>query len=92
MHPLPFGKLASVVAQYKLPLALRIPGRLGIGLCGAIHAGLRILERIETAGYDVFRERPVLNTFDWCVVAVRTVVMRLSRRVGVQAGSLEGNA
>jgi squalene synthase HpnC len=74
------------------PLALRIPGRLGIELCGAIHGGLRILERIEKARYDVFRERPVLNTFDWCVVAVRTVVMRLSRRVGVQAGSLEGNA
>jgi squalene synthase HpnC len=74
------------------PLALRIRGRLGIELCGAIHGGLRILERIEKAGYDVFRARPVLNTYDWCVVAVRTVMMRLSRRVGVQAGSLEGHA
>ena len=43
-------------------------------------------------GYDVFRERPVLNTFDWCVVAARTVVMWLSRRVGVEARSIEGNA
>ena len=74
------------------PLALRIPGRLGIELCGAVHGGLRFLERIEKAGYDVFHERPVLNTFDWCVVAARTVVMRLSRRVGVQARSIEGNA
>jgi squalene synthase HpnC len=74
------------------PLALRIPGRLGIELCGAVHGGLRFLERIERAGYDVFRARPELNTFDWCVVAVRTVVMRLSRRVGGQARSIEGNA
>jgi squalene synthase HpnC len=74
------------------PLALRIPGRLGIELCGAVHGGLRILERIEKAGYDVFRERPVLNSFDWCVVAIRTLVMRLSRRVGVHARSIEGNA
>ena len=74
------------------PLALRIPGRLGIELCGAVHGGLRFLERIEKAGYDVFRERPVLNTFDWCVVAARTLMMRLSRRVGVAARSIEGNA
>jgi squalene synthase HpnC len=74
------------------PLALRMPGRLGIELCAAVHGGLRFLEQIEKAGYDVFRERPVLNTFDWCVVAARTVVMRLSRRVGVQARSIEGNA
>lgn len=74
------------------PLALRIPGRLGIELCAAVHGGLRFLERIEKARYDVFRERPVLNTFDWCVVALRAVLMRLSRRVGVEARSIEGNA
>ncbi|MFM0741227.1 squalene synthase HpnC [Paraburkholderia xenovorans] len=73
------------------PLALRIRGRLGIELCGAVHGGLRILERIEQAGYDVLRERPVLNTFDWCVVAMRTLAMRLSRRIGAPTRSLEGN-
>jgi squalene synthase HpnC len=73
------------------PLALRVPGRLGIELCGAVHAGLRYLERIESADYDVFRERPRLNAFDWSVVAARTVVMWLSRRVGAPARSFEGN-
>ncbi|KAA1011798.1 squalene synthase HpnC [Paraburkholderia panacisoli] len=85
----------SVVRQTLVrgaPLALRMPGRLGIELCAAVHGGLRFLERIEKAGYDVFRERPVLNKFDWCVVALRTVVMRLSRRVGVEARSIEGSA
>ncbi|MGF6917533.1 squalene synthase HpnC [Paraburkholderia sp. 40] len=74
------------------PLALRMPGRLGIELCGAVHAGFRFLERTERADYDVFRARPVLNLFDWCVVAARTLKMRLSRRVGMAARSIEGNA
>ncbi|OLL31927.1 squalene synthase HpnC [Burkholderia sp. SRS-W-2-2016] len=74
------------------PLALRMPGRLGIELSGAVHAGLRFLERIERADYDVFRARPVLTPFDWCVVAARTVAMQLSRRVGVAARSIEGKA
>ena len=73
------------------PLALRIPGRLGFELCGAVHGGLRILERIEQAGYDVFRKRLVLNTFDWCVVAMRSMTMYLSRRVGAPVRSIEGN-
>ncbi|MGH8783273.1 squalene synthase HpnC [Paraburkholderia sp.] len=74
------------------PLALRMPGRFGLELCSIVHGGLRILERIEKAGYDVFRHRPTLGAFDWCVVAVRTIAMRLSRRVGVRAPSVEGSA
>ena len=31
------------------PLALRMPGRAGLVLCGIVHGGLRILERIEQA-------------------------------------------
>ncbi|MGF6643577.1 MULTISPECIES: squalene synthase HpnC [Paraburkholderia] len=74
------------------PLALRIPGRAGIVLCGIVHGGLRILERIERAGYDVFRHRPALDGFDWSVVTARALAMWLSRRVSVRATSIEGNA
>jgi squalene synthase HpnC len=74
------------------PLALRVPGRFGIELCSVVHGGLRILERIERVGYDVFRHRPVLGVADWAVVAARTVAMFLSRRVGVRAPSAEGSA
>ena len=74
------------------PLALRIPGRAGVVLCGIVHGGLRILERIERAGYDVFRHRPALDGFDWFVVTARALAMWLSRRVGVRATSIEGNA
>jgi phytoene/squalene synthetase len=74
------------------PLALRIPGRSGLVLCGIVHGGLRILDRIEQAGYDVFRHRPALDGFDWFVVTARALAMWLSRRVGVRVTSIEGNA
>jgi squalene synthase HpnC len=74
------------------PLARRFPGRFGLQLCGVVQGGLRILERIEKAGYDVFRQRPALDLSDWCVVSARTVAMWLSGRVGVRAPSIEGSA
>src|SRR5262249_3993442 len=72
------------------PLALRMPGRFGLELCSVVHGGLRILEKMEAAGYDVFRRRPVLNGFDWAVIGVRAVAMRLFGRVGVELRSVEG--
>lgn len=72
-------------------LALRVPGRFGLELCSVVHGGLRLLERIERAGYDVFRERPTLAASDWAVVLWRTAAMWLSRRFGVRAPSIESN-
>jgi phytoene/squalene synthetase len=74
------------------PLARRLPGRFGLELCSVVQGGLRILERIERAEYDVFRHRPVLETLDWCIIAARTAKMRLFGSVGVSALSLEGHA
>jgi len=61
-------------------LALRMPGRFGLELCLVVHGGLRILERIEKADYDVFRHRPVLGALDWFHVLRRAVAMRFLRR------------
>jgi phytoene synthase len=47
------------------PLARRLPGRVGWELRLVVLGGLRILQRIERAGYDVFRARPVLGPRDW---------------------------
>lgn len=58
------------------PLALRLPGRVGWELRLVIQGGLRILERIEQADYDVFRRRPVLGRGDWLVMVGRAVRMR----------------
>ncbi|MEW6371488.1 MAG: squalene synthase HpnC [Pseudomonadota bacterium] len=57
------------------PLAKRLPGRIGWELRLIVQGGLRILERIEGAGYDVFRRRPRLGKADYLVMACRALVM-----------------
>jgi squalene synthase HpnC len=57
------------------PLALRLPGRIGWELRLVVQGGLRILERIEAVGYDVFRRRPKLGPADWFVIAWRAMRM-----------------
>ncbi|MEB0010020.1 squalene synthase HpnC [Glaciimonas sp. Gout2] len=58
------------------PLALRLPGRIGWELRLVVQGGLRILELLEKVDYDVFRRRPKLGKFDWCILAVRAIRMR----------------
>lgn len=58
-------------------LALRLPGRLGWELRLVIQGGLRILDRIESVGYDVFLHRPQLRASDWIVIFWRA--LRMSR-------------
>ena len=47
------------------PLARRLPGRIGWELRLIVQGGLRILDAIEQADYDVFRRRPTLGQADW---------------------------
>ncbi|MGZ3182543.1 MAG: squalene synthase HpnC [Telluria sp.] len=56
-------------------LATRLRGRIGWELRLVVQGGLRILERIEAADYDVFRHRPVLRWPDWVVMAWRALRM-----------------
>jgi len=46
-------------------LGRALPGRIGLEIRATIQGGLRILDKIEAAGYDVFRRRPVLKAWDW---------------------------
>jgi phytoene synthase len=55
------------------PLGRALPGRLGLEIRATIQGGLRILDKIEAAGYDVFRRRPVLKAFDWPVLLLRAL-------------------
>jgi phytoene synthase len=55
------------------PLARSLPGRIGLEIRATIQGGLRILEKIEGANYDVFRRRPVLRAFDWPLLLARAV-------------------
>ena len=58
------------------PLALRLPGRIGLEIRAVVQGGLRILEKIEGARGDVFRQRPVLRAWDWPLMLTRALVMR----------------
>jgi phytoene/squalene synthetase len=49
-------------------LPLRLPGRIGWELRLVVQGGLRILDAIEQADYDVFRRRPQLGWTDWLKV------------------------
>ena len=55
------------------PLARALPGRVGWELRLVVLGGLRILERIEAVGYDVFRHRPALGRGDWARLAWRAL-------------------
>ncbi|KDD14513.1 squalene synthase HpnC [Bordetella bronchiseptica] len=52
-------------------LPRRLPGRIGLELRLVVQGGLRILQRIEDAGYDVFMNRPELGAKDWAVMLWR---------------------
>lgn len=56
------------------PLASRLPGRIGWELRLVVQGGLRILQRIEQANYDVFRQRPKLGKTDWLLLVGRAIV------------------
>ncbi|MDP1652343.1 MAG: squalene synthase HpnC [Rhodocyclaceae bacterium] len=47
------------------PLGRDLPGRIGLEIRAIVAGGLRILDKIEAVGYDVFNRRPVLGAFDW---------------------------
>jgi squalene synthase HpnC len=57
------------------PLAARLPGRIGWELRLVVQGGLRILEAIERADYDVFRRRPRLGRLDWPLLLWRACRM-----------------
>jgi len=58
------------------PLALRLPGRIGLEIRAVVQGGLRILEKMERVQGDVFRHRPVLKPLDWPLILCRAVMAR----------------
>jgi squalene synthase HpnC len=55
------------------PLGRALPGRVGLEIRATVQGGLAILRKIERAGYDVFRSRPVLRALDWPSILVRAL-------------------
>lgn len=57
-------------------LPAQLPGRIGWELRFVVHGGLRILEKIESVGYDIFHQRPVLKLRDWLLILLRCLFYR----------------
>jgi squalene synthase HpnC len=55
------------------PLVDRLEGRFRMEIAITVQGGLRILERLEQAGYDMFRHRPAHKWFDWPVLFFRAL-------------------
>ena len=55
------------------PLGRELPGRIGLEIRATVQGGLRILEKLEGAGCDMFRHRPVLHGLDWPLIFARAL-------------------
>ena len=64
---------ARALLHFGAPLARRLPGRMGLELRLVVQGGLRVLERIEAGGYDVFMNRPELGAKDWAIMLWRAI-------------------
>src|SRR6266571_1554488 len=60
------------------PLAIRLPGRVGLEIRAVVQGGSRILEKLERVRGDVFRHRPVLKALDWSMMRSMSLAMRRS--------------
>jgi len=69
---------ALMLSGADLPPAL--PGRVGWELRLIVLGGLRILRRIESVGYDVFRHRPTLGKSDALRMAAQALTYRHATR------------
>ena len=62
------------------PLCTSVSGRLGLELRSVWLGGVRILERIEEIGYDVFANRPVITSRDKLKILLVAASKRSFRR------------
>ncbi len=54
------------------PLGTILTGRIGLEMRMIIAGGLRILDKLESAEYDMFHHRPVLRPFDWVIMLAKS--------------------
>lgn len=62
---------ARVLMMAGAPLGRNLPGRIGLEIRTIVQGGLRILEKIDKAGGDVYHHRPVLKAYDWPLLLYR---------------------
>jgi phytoene synthase len=69
------GRARALMLQ-GAPLGSVLCGRIGLEMRMIIAGGLRILDKLEAADYDMFRRRPVLRPFDWVIMLFNSAPFR----------------
>ncbi|TSA15273.1 MAG: squalene synthase HpnC [Betaproteobacteria bacterium] len=64
---------ARALMRSGAPLGHALPGRVGLEIRTIVQGGLRILEKIDKAGGDVYHHRPVLKAYDWPLLLLRAL-------------------
>ena len=64
---------AETLMRSGADLGVDLPGRIGLEIRVTVQGGLRILEKLAHAGYDMFHRRPVLKWFDWPLLFSRAL-------------------
>lgn len=57
--------------QQGAPLGSILTGRIGLEMRMIIAGGMRILDKLDDADYDIFRRRPVLRPLDWVIMLTK---------------------
>ena len=65
------GRARAMMLSGK-PLGTILTGRIGLEMRMIIAGGLRILDKLESSGYDMFRHRPVLKSYDWIIMLAKS--------------------
>jgi phytoene synthase len=58
------------------PLGSILSGRIGIEMRMIIAGGLRILDKLQAADYDMFHKRPELRPLDWAIMLAKSAPHR----------------
>ena len=64
---------ARAMLETGAPLGRALPGRVGLEIRATVQGGLRILQKLERARGDMFRQRPLLKWFDWPLLVARSL-------------------
>jgi phytoene synthase len=63
---------AREMMLYGKPLGTILTGRIGLEMRMIVQGGLRILDKLEAADYDMFHRRPVLKPYDWVIMLAKS--------------------
>jgi len=63
---------ARAMMLHGKPLGTILTGRIGLEMRMIIAGGLRILDKLKAADYDMYRRRPLLRPFDWVIMLAKS--------------------